>query len=130
MDELQKSELVISKIVTLVSGWGIQSTRLEFEELELEDSFAPFFIPCVEWLEAEGVLRTKNILEYSNGGCVVRPVLTSYGMRILGTEISLDGEKTKLATAAAKVSSGEKSYSQFGDFVGGILGGFTKSIGS
>lgn len=131
MDDLQRSELVISKVLTLVARWGIQQTDLKFEELELSDEFIPFFIPCVEWLEAEGVIRTKNITQFASGaGIVLRPVITSLGMKMMGAQITLGEENEKLATAAAKVSSGEKSYSQVGDFFGGLLGGFSKSLGS
>ena len=131
MDDLQKSELVISKILSLVISWGIQSSDLKFEELELDQSYKTFFIPCVRWLCDEGVLRALKIHTLAGGGGIItNPVLTSYDMNLMGETIQLGNEAEKMATAVGKVSSGERSYSQTGDFLGGLLGGFTKSLGS
>jgi hypothetical protein len=131
MDDLQKSELVISKILTLVKGWGIQSTELRFEELELPNELLPFFVPCIRWLSDEGIIRSGKIYEFDEGeGIVMQPVLTSFGMRVMGSDIQLGESTEKIATAVDRVSSGERSYSQVGDFFGGILGGLTKSLGS
>ncbi|SEP14319.1 hypothetical protein SAMN04490248_1292 [Salinihabitans flavidus] len=57
MDDLQRSETVIAKILSLLMEWGIQETQLEFSELDLSDEYRPFFFSCVKWLEAEGVIR-------------------------------------------------------------------------
>jgi hypothetical protein len=131
LDDLQKSELVISKILSLVISWGIQSSDLKFEELELDQSYKTFFIPCVRWLCDEGIIRSGKIYEFgADEGIVMQPVLTSFGMRVMGSDIQLGQSTEKIATAVDRVSSGERSYSQVGDFFGGILGGLTKSLGS
>ncbi|WP_414897011.1 hypothetical protein [Rhodovulum sp. YEN HP10] len=133
MENLEKSEIVISKILSLLMEWGIRECELEFEELELDDEFRFFFFPCIEWLTDEGVIRTGEIHgELGGTGCgsVMNPVLTSYGLNVLGTRIQLGETEEKLSDAVKKVSAGSRSYAQFGDFVGGLLGGFTKSIGS
>ena len=132
MDDIQKSEVVIAKILNILVKWGIQECDLRFEELELEEEYAPFFFSCVDWLESEGVIRTKNIhrfLESVSAGVVDRPVLTSYGMNVLGRSISLGGSETKLSDAVEKVSSGTSNYASAGNFTGGLLAGFFQSFG-
>ena len=133
MDETQKSELMIAKILSLLMEWGIQESELRFEELDLDDKFRPFFFPCIQWLVSEGVIRTGNLHQFLDGpgaGLVSRPVLTSYGMKILGLTLQLGDQDMPMSTAIAEVSKNGKSYSQVGDFFGGLLGGFTKSVGS
>ena len=133
MDNLQRSELVIAKILTLLLEWGITSCQLEFEELELDQDFCNCFYPCIEWLADEGVIRYSDIQRTLGSRCsgsVTNPVLTSFGFKVLGKDIELNGEKTTIAAAVQEVKSGNRDYSVVGDLLGGILGGFTKSIGS
>ncbi|WP_291735190.1 hypothetical protein [Leisingera sp. F5] len=133
MSDLPKSELVIAKILELLMDWGIQETQLEFTELGLSEDYASHFFPCVEWLRDEGIIRTGKISKYLDGnaaGIVSSPVLTSYGLAALGHKVKVGEIEEQLSQAVKDVSSGGKSYSQIGDLVGGILGGFTKSIGS
>lgn len=131
MDDIQKSELVISRILSLLMKWGIQECDLKFAELNLDDEYAPFFFPCIEWLVDEGVIRVAEINRYTDGtGKVVRPVLTSFGMVILGRSVELEGGSISLSKAVREVSEQGRSFSQIGGFFGGLLGGFTKSMGS
>ncbi|MDB4111367.1 hypothetical protein N9571_02240 [Yoonia sp.] len=130
---LEKSEVVIAKILSLLLEWGIQETQLEFQELELDDSFAPFFFPCAEWLEAEGIIRFSNLQRFQDSiasGRVARPVLTASGFATLGKSISVNGQTETLSEGVNKISASESSLWQVGDAIGGILGGLTKSMGS
>jgi hypothetical protein len=36
---------------------GVSHWDLEFSDLELDDSYASFFFPCVHWLEREGLIH-------------------------------------------------------------------------
>ncbi len=134
MNDLEKSELVISRILSLLMEWGIQESRLEFSELELDATeFGSFFWPCIEWLVAEGVVRTEThhrTLGSVHSGEVLNPVLTSYGLKLLGQRLSVGQEQEQLADRVKQVSKSGTNYSGIGDLVGGILGGFTKSISS
>ncbi|NOR61999.1 MAG: hypothetical protein GQ535_05815 [Rhodobacteraceae bacterium] len=131
LDNIQKSELVIAKILALLMEWGVNSTQLKFEELELDDEYVSYFIPCINWLVAESVIRTGSIKQFTSlDGIVMNPVLSSYGMRILGLEVSLDGNSMTLAKAVKDVQSGERLYSQLGNFSGGFLGSLIKSVSS
>lgn len=134
MDDIAKSELVISKILTLLMEWGIQESELAFEELDLEtEDYGVFFFPCIEWLVSEGIIRTGKIYKFKDGpgsGTVLRPVLTSLGFQILGESISIGNKDDQLANQIRKVSESGTNYSGVGDFFGGLLGGFTKSMSS
>ena len=130
MDNLEKSEIVISKILSQLLEWGIQSADLQFHELELETEYQPFFFSCVEWLVDEGLIRTGKISKtMGGGGIVINPVLTTYGLSVLGRRLSNDGNDL-LSDAVKEVATSKRSFSQAGDFVGGILGGLTKSLSS
>ena len=132
MDNLAKSEFVISRILQKLAENGIQSSLFSFDNFDFEDdSFAPFFNQAVKWLEAEGVIRMDGFSENFNGHSrLINPTLTSYGFEVLGKTLELEGTPTKLASAVKTVSEEGKNYSQIGDFFGGLLGGFTKSMGS
>lgn len=133
MNNLQRSEIVIAKILDHLSELGLQEQLLSFSDLELEDDFGEFFFPCIEWLAAEGVIRHDGIGRLLGGralGHVQNPVLTSFGFKALGTTIAIGERSETLAGAVKKVSTDKQSFAQIGDFLGGLLGGFTKSIGS
>lgn len=125
--------MVIARILNLLLEWGIQHSTLEFKELQLEDEFATFFYPCLEWLESEGLIRVRaydRTFGGAAGGSVNQPILTSYGMTVLGQKKIVGDSSEQLSDGVKKVSSGETSLWQFGDAIGGILGGLTKSMGS
>lgn len=132
MDDIQKSEVVISKILSLLMMWGVQEFELRFEEMELDDEYAVFFFPCINWLEAEGVIRVDDVRRTLGGaasGSVLRPVLTSYGMRVLGTKIKVgEGEIQALSEAVGNVQAGNAQYANVGNFTGGLLASFMKSF--
>ena len=133
MDDIQKSEVVISKILSLLMEWGIQECRLEFHELELDESYAVFFFPCINWLESEGVIRCDEVQPYLDGpgkGFVLRPVLTSYGMRIMASKANLPGlDSQPVSRAVEEVKAGNAQYAKAGNFTGGLLAAFIKSFG-
>ena len=133
MDNFDKSELVIAKILDKAIENGIREWMLQFTDLMLDTEYAPFFYPCLRWLEAEGIIRVQAYHRTMGGiasGHVQNISLTSHGLVALGHTIKIGDDTDKMSEAVKKVSSGEKSYAQVGDFVGGILGGFTKSISS
>lgn len=133
MEKLEKSELIIAKILQMAIDSGLGHWQLSFADLSLDDSFAEFFYPSIEWLEAEGIVRVGEYARTLGGianGSVNNIHLTSYGLRLLGQQITVGEKQVKLADEVKRVSQGDRSYSTLGDFVGGLLGGFTKSISS
>jgi len=133
MDDLQKSEILIAKILDTLMQKGIQEWHLSFDLLALGEEYEPFYYPCVDWLVEEGVIRVGSINRTLGGyasGSIRNPALTSFGMQILGHDLKIGDENQRVSEVVRKISSEGRSFSQAGDFFGGLLGGFTKSIGS
>ena len=96
---------------------------LEISELEFAES-------CMLWLSNEGLIRWTNTAHTLNDLVWIDPVLSARGFAFLGTQFDFDGKQVSLAEA---VIAGEKvngNLAVIGDFLGGALGGFTKSLGS
>ncbi|MEM7488313.1 MAG: hypothetical protein AAF390_04220 [Pseudomonadota bacterium] len=132
LDNLGKSEVVVAKVLNLLMEWGIRECELRFSELDLSEDYAPFFYPCIMWLEAEGVIRVREYHRTMGGtasGLVDQPVLTSYGLSILGAKFNPGKSDEKVAEAVSDVSAGNGSYARAGNFAGGLLASFIKSMG-
>ncbi|RXV59243.1 hypothetical protein C6W92_15505 [Roseovarius sp. A46] len=129
---LQKSELVISKILERLLDLGLQQgTRLSFEDLDLPKEHAPIYNGCCAWLIEEGVIRCSNKSQALAGNLVmVSPMITSRGFALLDQPFVVDDDKMRVGQAVKEVADGQRNYAGIGDFVGGLLGGFTKSMGS
>ena len=83
------------------------------------------FCDLVDWLSGEGVVRTDGGYSGGNGDVVYELVLTSRGFWLLEQDYTTD---LTLGAAIKKVSQNGAKTSGLGDFFGGMLGGFTKSI--
>lgn len=131
MDNLQRSEIVISKILQDLVETGLQyGTALEFEELGLGEEFEPFFTGCCLWLLDEGIVRCTNEGQVLHGVPMVNPVITAKGFALLGQPFVQGDEGNRVGDAVKEIARGNRNYAGLGDFFGGLLGGFTKSIGS
>ena len=135
MNNTEKSELVIARILHFLMERGIQEGLVEFSELNLDEELADFFFPCFVWLEREGLVTSHKVDRYSSnktraGGHIVNPSLTSHGYAVLGGIIVIGDQSYSASEAVAQVSEKGRSYSGIGDFFGGLLGGLTKSLGS
>ena len=137
MNNIERSELVIAKVLSLLMEWGISERELQFSELALdEEEFGRFFFPCIEWLLSESIIRVEKVDRYAMpetdfGGSVTNPTLTSYGFMLLGQRVALDDETREeaLSDRVKMVSEGTVDYTKVGNFFGGLLGSFTKSLG-
>jgi len=131
MDAMARSNLVLARILDLAMKNGIGHWTLSFSDLELSGDFATHFFPCVEWLEAEGMIRVGEYARTMGGianGTVFNISLTSRGMAVLGQQIEIDGHREELAVTVKKVSAGSVDYHRIGDTIGGIIGGIFKSL--
>jgi hypothetical protein len=128
---IKKSEIVIAKILTLLMERGLSHSMMTFRCLGLESEYEPFFKTSFLWLVDEGLVRSKNNIEsITSVFHAYDPVLTAKGFALLGTRLtSQDGEIT-IAQAVEETASSQRSFAGLGDFLGGLLGGFTKSIGN
>ncbi|WP_223641324.1 hypothetical protein [Rhodobacter sp. TJ_12] len=129
---LQKSELVISKILECLLDRGLQhGTRLCFTDLDLPSDHLPIYNGCCTWLIEEGIIRCEGKAQPIVGPCVLQnPMITSKGFSILDQTFIAQEGKVRVGHAVKEVASGSINYAGIGDFFGGLLGGFTKSIGS
>lgn len=132
MNDVERSDVVIAPIIEILSKKGSQDGDLmEFEQLNLENEFQPFFLRCIVWLGDQGLIRFDEISRtMGGGGWVHAPVLTSYGFSTINRQITLGGEDLPMKDAISHVSKSGGNYASAGDFFGGFLGGFTKSMGS
>lgn len=126
---LEASELMISRIVARLAEQGVARRDLKVVELEYEPTRenALLFIDAMKWLHDEGVVRLSEGHAFTQDGTAQRVCLTSYGYALLAQRF--DGSMT-LAVAIQKTNASGSGFSGLGDLVGGILGGFTKSISS
>lgn len=129
---LQKSELVISKVLELLFDFGLQQgTRLSFEDLDLPKEYGPIYNGCCTWLIEEGIIRCANTSQSMGGNLsMISPMITSNGFALLDQPFVIGDEQMRVSQAVKEVSGGQKNYAGIGDLVGGLLGGFTKSMGS
>lgn len=123
----------MARILAKAMEMGIQEWMLTFDALDLDDDFSNFFYPCLEWLESEGLVRVTAYHRAMGGpaeGSVQNIPITAFGQNVLRQEVNITGESEKLSETVKSVSTKPEYYSKFGDFLGSLLGGFTKSIGT
>lgn len=131
MNALERSNLVLAKVLDLAMQNGISHWNLTFAELKLPEEFKTHFFPCIRWLEAEGLIRVDEYVETIGGyanGMVMNIALTSRGMAVLGQKIAVDGHEEEFSETVKKVSEGKVDYHRIGDAIGGLIGGLIKSI--
>jgi hypothetical protein len=129
---LQKSELVVSKILEHLLNLGLeQGTRLSFNDLSLPEDYQAIFNGCCLWLIDEGIIRCSNKSQSMHGNLTLfTPMITARGFALLDQSFGVSGSKMLVGQAVKEVAGGQVSYSGIGDFFGGLLGGLTKSMGS
>lgn len=129
---LQKSELVISKILETLLTRGLRDgSELQFGDLDLPAEDEPFFNGCCYWLLEEGIIRCSNFEQLLSGSVfLVSPMITSRGFALLDQPFAGTEGATRVGQAVKEVADGRRNYAGIGDLVGGILGGFTKSMGN
>ena len=133
MDALQKSNVVIAKVLHLTMEHGLSHWALQFSDLGLDQSFETHFFPCLEWLESEGLIRVGSTSRTMGGlanGQVNNVALTARGMLVLGAQFEVAGKRETVSSMVEKTSAGGPDGFRIGEVIGGIIGGFTKSIGS
>lgn len=131
MTNLEKSELVVARILGLLMEFGLQNAELRFEELELDSEYEPFFETCIKWLIAEGIVRVDEIHYFMSEPIIVEsPTLTAHGLGILGKKLSVGDSHISVGEAVQRASRETGNYSGVGDFVGSAIGGLLKSLGN
>jgi hypothetical protein len=132
MNNLEISEIVVAKIISQLLENGLEPKTLRESDFGIDKEHLGFVYTSIKWLESEAIIYVEEIHRGTEANVVilVNPALTSKGFNILGQNfLGRPGTET-IATAVQTVARENRSYAGIGDFVGGILGGFTKSIGS
>ena len=130
LTNLERSERVVSAIVAFLMEQGFKDGSLSFDSLNLDDEHRSFFDTSVRWLLDEGIIRAVNHIEVIKGTSELdRPVLTSKGFLLLNQRVDFMEGAERVGEVVKKTALNEGSYSKLGSLIGGVLGGFTKSIG-
>ena len=129
---LQKSETVIARILDFLLELGLQDgSSLAFEDLDIPDDHHDIFNGCCIWLLEEGIIRCTNHSQANIGGVMLfNPMITSNGFALLDKPLVIRDQKISVGQAVKEIARGNRNYAGIGDFFGGFLGGFTKSMGS
>lgn len=130
---------IIGRILLQISAGGL--TRVDVNNTNVVEIFGSLSDPSnqieeyrdvFEWMFNEGVLtrRPRPGREPPPGAFSFKDVqLTSKGLAIIGTEPTGSSD----LTASIKNTSDEKPspsyFSKIGEFVGGVLGGWQKTLG-
>ena len=86
---LEKSEVVIAKILKLLMDQGLKDSMMSFRSLNLEEEYEPFFKTCFLWLIAEGLVRSStNSESITSIFHAYGPVLTAKGFSVLGVGVA------------------------------------------
>ena len=129
MSGLEQSEILVAKLVAKLADNGVAPTETRagdyFEQVDREK--VKLFIHLIDWLLSEGVIRRVREPKGDGFGRVWfhKIVLTSRGFQLLASQFSPD---LTLSQAVRKANAAGGNYSGLGDFLGGLLGGFSKSV--
>jgi hypothetical protein len=127
MNDLELSEKVMSDVLVGLFNQGLRGSDIQqVSDITNENIDDAFLMSVMQWLQREGLVHFKFIDATSmqgRAGFYLGSCLTSRGFAAMGT--SFIGDQT-----IGNVSEGNAKFTNVGDFIGGLLGGFTKSISS
>ena len=141
MDTLNYHYETMGRILAHLLPLGIG--RTDFEPTDIfeimsdrrgdEDEVVSTFADVMHWMIDEGIVRVASCEEYEGGFFFGGVQLTSKGIHILRAqtddpELGNSIEELVSRNRPSDIDTG--IYAKIGDFVGGALGGFTKSLGS
>ncbi len=129
MNQRQKSEVIIAKILNHLSENGTTKCTIEIPTIDPNNEISiekKEFLDTLDWLEDEGIIRIgKGWLGLVGASDCV---LTSHGFNVLGRPLGATGTVGSVAKEIDEKNG--IGLSSAGDFLGGLIGGFTKSISS
>lgn len=139
-NNLEAQSAVVAAILRKLLEAGIVKSDLSVDQFlsDIREAGYPepidpdgLFRDVMSWLEAEGVIRFGGVSDDGDGGELFHDVvITGHGMGLLGKKIEALGGATA-ADAIMNAKDRNASASQLvklGGLVGGIIGGFTKSV--
>lgn len=131
----------LGRILTFLAQKGFARVRLdELDAMNImsrtvgdEADVLTTFANVLHWMHAEGLIRVSQVHEHSSGYIFAGVQLTSKGIGVLQANPGNEAIGESIEKRAATNSDGEirsPVFVQMGEFVGSLLGGFTKSISS
>jgi hypothetical protein len=102
-------------------GMGVEGNDWSAHKLPSGRGLRATISETIDWLNAEEFIRSHGLSPSE------QVTLTTKGRAVMNAVP--EGLKEKLGVELTKAVD-QKSYSGIGDLIGGILGGFTKSMGS
>lgn len=132
MSDLERSVSLLAKLIARLEANGVlveKFSPVDFFGKDVSNDDALLFESLIQWLLFEGIIRKSRDPVGDGFGYIYTHylVLTALGYRLLAGKNSTN---LSLSQTVARINASGGSYSSIGDFVGSVLGGFTKSIGS
>ncbi|MFV0244766.1 MAG: hypothetical protein ACK5IB_07085 [Qingshengfaniella sp.] len=130
MDDLAASEAMIARIVGCLVPLGVNRVTLTLKNIDPSggQGFSErLFADAMYWLAEEGIIRfeqERQTTQLRMRGCV----LTARGYALLGQPLRIEGKTGTVGERVREVQAGDAQYARAGNFFGGLLGAFTKSI--
>lgn len=129
MNQNGKSDLMVASIASRLYQNGVSTQTISILDVGEEDE--DLFIDAICWMRDEGLIRTSGFASTNDEGITTKAhdcVLSSFGFAAFSNRMERDGKETTLGTEIKRVSETKSSWGAPGEFIGGLLGGFTKSI--
>ncbi len=131
---LKDSEEMIARIVALLAPNGVKRVEIDILSLGFEGSnhsdigpYVGLFHDAMEWLIAKNIIRHTG---RDLSGMYYQCCITSYGFALLGQKLVGAKDNETVGKAVRNVNDDSASYANAGNLLGGLLGAFTKSMGS
>jgi len=131
VNELELSEKIVADVLVKLFEHGLTGIDIkrpsDITDTEVDSEK---FMSIMNWLKSEKLIYFDFIdTSHMQGRSAIyrRTVFTIHGFASMGHEFGVIKNLT-IGQAAKKVSEDGSNFASAGDFVGGLLGGFTKSI--
>jgi hypothetical protein len=141
MSNIEYHYQTIGRVLAHLVDRGLRRVDLDSEDAMVimterwgdEEEVVAVFADVLQWMIAERLIRASSVAEYDGGYDFIGVQLTSRGISVI--QADLDDAKpgeTIERTIAKRGAAGldAPTYTKIGSFVGGFMGGFTKSMGS
>lgn len=127
---LERSEKAIAVFLQYLVETGLRPNKFKTNTLELQSDLAPFLVGAIQWLIHEKIIHLENGSIVRDGEIMlINPMLSAKGFALLSSDFKFGDASLKLGDAVEKVSLGHSSFAKAGNFTGGLLASFIKSLG-
>lgn len=129
----------IGRILTFLVERGLVRTDLDASSAMVimpewhggDEEVLSTFCDCLHWMANEGLIHVRKIEEYDSGYDFYGVQLSSIGIDMIRrnpNDVEIGPSIQKKVEESGGKDLGASTYTKIGSFVGGALGGFTKTI--